>query len=128
MRPVPGPGFRGQFWAGFRREVSMSGPKSDIGRAEGPDTLGAVLGPFAFFRAEHRRFGGSKGLPPTANPLEKVGPEIKLLGSKRPPFCRKAHWKRWRAKPPTFLNGFCGRRGPRIPHNLMISGPEDLLT
>jgi hypothetical protein len=25
---------------------------------------------------------------------------------------RKTHWKRWRAKPPTFSSWFCGRRGP----------------
>ncbi len=56
------------------------------------------------------------------------GPEIVHFGgSKRPHPTAKPIGKGGRRSPPTFSNGFCGRKGPFSFNKSRISGPEALL-
>jgi hypothetical protein len=55
-------------------------------------------------------------------PRGLAGPEIVEIWGLHGLSYRKTHWKRWGARPPTFSNWFCGRRGPFRPPKLTISG------
>ncbi len=52
---------------------------------------------------------------------EDSGPEIVDFADLNGPSYRKTHWKRWGGSPPTFCNGFCGKRGP---NHEQFPGPE----
>ncbi len=55
------------------------------------------------------------------------GPEIVEFGDLNCHLLPQTCWKRWWAKPPTFFNGFCGKREPFRPKKCTISVPEALL-
>jgi hypothetical protein len=52
------------------------------------------------------------------------GPEVVNVWGLNGPLLPQTHWKRWGAKPPTFSNWFCRRRGALRPQKSTIFGPE----